>query len=850
MRVVRLSACVLLVLLCVGLSFAQQPVVHSLTNSSLSGLRLLLKEAPRAVVTNNVRLERQRSVVDRSTVFVVPTRHGDSILANPELDVYTGSITGAANAPLVMAYVHGTDSLITFVNGDQGVTTTLPKSCGVTDGSAPPMPPPPVLDPVVLAAKPLLQLDLAVETDVEFYKNTGKDVDKAKAYIAALYAVISSIYEEEIRVTIHLTYVKIWTDDPADPYLAKGDPFKLRDAIGPYWKNNNNTVKRDVFQALTASQWGGGGFGYYDGLCGKNGDFGYSVASVTGTNILPGFGFLYDTYICAHELGHNFNAIHTHDCYWAPPMDTCLTADGIGQGCLPASQKPLPNPGSIMSYCANTNLDAGLGYTLRMTFLPRVIALMRQTAEDAVCLKDPPSATVRLLSPRGQEEFNAGDTTSIRWRASSDVGQIDLAYSINRGASWESIATFVNADEERYLWTIPQVCSNTMLVRVAKSTDAGVADTSIRVFTVRQSTDPTGLVAWYPFNSNTNDSASCGYYPLQGSATYGPNRGGAGGRAATFSGSTTLVAPNFVGDFTTFSASYWFKTVDLTGVQTFLGQNWEEGPTFYTYLWEGSIGAAIYFIDNGAPFQVWGPKLPANTWYHIAITYDGSNAKIYINGGLVTTTPKTGTMAKNTSPLYVGGRKDAERVRGSLDDIRIYRRALTAAEVAAQYAELSVPPNAPQLIEPADATTVAIGPVSFRWSSTPKSTGYRVQVSTDASFSAVAAVIDDATLQAPTLQASALQPATKYYWRAMARNAAGWSGWSPTWSFTTGGVSDVHDVSVVEPIEREEIYDQLGHLVGNALQGSAATGALAQGVYYRVTYRGATSFIQPLIIVR
>jgi len=171
-----------------------------------------------------------------------------------------------------------------------------------------------------------------------------------------------------------------------------------------------------------------------------------------------------------------------------------------------------------------------------------------------------------------------------------------------------------------------------MLVRIVQSTNSSIADTSIRTFTITQLNDPNGLVAWYPFNAATNDSAPCGYYPLEGVATYGADRSNAAGRAVTFNGTTALVAKNFVADFTTFTAAFWFKVNDVNGVQTFLGQNWEEGPSFYTYLWQGTLGAAIYFQGEGVPFQIWANGCTPGLWYHVALVYNGSAAQIFVNG--------------------------------------------------------------------------------------------------------------------------------------------------------------------------------------------------------------------------
>ncbi|TXK46755.1 T9SS type A sorting domain-containing protein [Pontibacter qinzhouensis] len=74
-----------------------------------------------------------------------------------------------------------------------------------------------------------------------------------------------------------------------------------------------------------------------------------------------------------------------------------------------------------------------------------------------------------------------------------------------------------------------------------------------------------------------------------------------------------------------------------------------------------------------------------NTWMHIAGTYDGSVLRIYINGVENGSKTVTGSPAikSNTQPLALGAQADGVyKLRGSLDDARIYSAALSAAEIS------------------------------------------------------------------------------------------------------------------------------------------------------------------------
>jgi Concanavalin A-like lectin/glucanases superfamily len=79
--------------------------------------------------------------------------------------------------------------------------------------------------------------------------------------------------------------------------------------------------------------------------------------------------------------------------------------------------------------------------------------------------------------------------------------------------------------------------------------------------------------------------------------------------------------------------------------------------------------------------------LPANTWVHVAGTYDGKTLRIFINGAQNATMAVTGTTCANTEPLGIGAKnRTATGVveayfDGRIDDLRVYNRALTAAEI-------------------------------------------------------------------------------------------------------------------------------------------------------------------------
>jgi hypothetical protein len=77
----------------------------------------------------------------------------------------------------------------------------------------------------------------------------------------------------------------------------------------------------------------------------------------------------------------------------------------------------------------------------------------------------------------------------------------------------------------------------------------------------------------------------------------------------------------------------------------------------------------------------------ANTWYHICMTYDGTNASFYLNGSFLST-QTIGTNGINNGVSLLGSYTSSalsETFNGTIGSARIYNRALTATEVLQNY---------------------------------------------------------------------------------------------------------------------------------------------------------------------
>jgi hypothetical protein len=96
--------------------------------------------------------------------------------------------------------------------------------------------------------------------------------------------------------------------------------------------------------------------------------------------------------------------------------------------------------------------------------------------------------------------------------------------------------------------------------------------------------------------------------------------------------------------------------------------------------------------------HVTSPKaLEPNVWTHLALTYDGSHMRLYVDGELVGTKSLPGISLASEGPLQIGCDEAFEETfRGRIDEVRLYQRALEAGEVAGDRATpLQTPPTHP-----------------------------------------------------------------------------------------------------------------------------------------------------------
>jgi hypothetical protein len=236
-------------------------------------------------------------------------------------------------------------------------------------------------------------------------------------------------------------------------------------------------------------------------------------------------------------------------------------------------------------------------------------------------------------------------------------------------------------------------------VRVTVSAADGSSDT------VTLPATPAGLVSWWSAEGSTTaalDVADNNPGTLNGGVTFVPGRTG---QAFSFDGNpdrgSYVEVPDAANlDSTTGTWSFWLKTTQTSGFVGLVGKN--DGPG-------GSLNGITMQMDQGfARVEVKGPgptlllnptnvHLNDGQWHQMTLTFvSGGQAVLYIDGqSAATGTAPTFTFGAN-DPLRFGVMTDGfwTPYNGLLDDVQVYNRALSAAEVHSTFTAAPVLPPA------------------------------------------------------------------------------------------------------------------------------------------------------------
>nr|WP_314494385.1 LamG-like jellyroll fold domain-containing protein [uncultured Chryseobacterium sp.] len=199
-----------------------------------------------------------------------------------------------------------------------------------------------------------------------------------------------------------------------------------------------------------------------------------------------------------------------------------------------------------------------------------------------------------------------------------------------------------------------------------------------------------GLVAWWSFTGNANDSSGNSNNLTVNGATLTADRNGAANSAYAFNGSTghltkSSLSYNFA-QSGTYSISFWMKkTGNTEGVAMMSGSN-----TSGNFIWllQCDTTKTIFGTNKQGESWTWanGPNYSTTAWEHFTAVYNAQTMQLYKNGVLTATTANTYTNSTSAAmPFYIGRAIGGGNIAASIDDVGIWSRVLTTAEINQLY---------------------------------------------------------------------------------------------------------------------------------------------------------------------
>jgi fibronectin type 3 domain-containing protein len=231
------------------------------------------------------------------------------------------------------------------------------------------------------------------------------------------------------------------------------------------------------------------------------------------------------------------------------------------------------------------------------------------------------------------------------------------------------------------------------------------------------------VIASYSFEGNANDGAGTRHGTLKGTVLPGYAAGFGGGQAISLNGTDQYVQlpvnSGLSRDVTLAAWVYWNG-----------GNNWQRvfdfGSEIEKYMMltvKGSTGKITFQMTTSratdGTITLTGPAMPTATWTHLAVTFNGETATLYVNG-----LPVASGSSSRLSPMfsqtfcYLGRSmwNNDPYFNGRIDDFRIHNHALSGSDVyglwgqSANHApEFSADPIAlPSATEDADYGALAL----------------------------------------------------------------------------------------------------------------------------------------------
>jgi hypothetical protein len=299
----------------------------------------------------------------------------------------------------------------------------------------------------------------------------------------------------------------------------------------------------------------------------------------------------------------------------------------------------------------------------------------------ATTTSDTENPTVSLTSPASGSTVSG--TVTLSANATDNSGVTGVTFLVDGVAVGSEDA----AAPYSLSWNSASVANGQHTIAARARDGAGNTATSASVNITVNNTGPAGLVAAYGFNEGSGSVAASSAGSNNGSvinATW--TTVGRYGNALSFDGAgdRVSIADANVLDLTAgLTLEAWVRPNNLNGWTTVILKEAGSTLSYSLYGSDNTNRPPAGYVQVGGDQAVTGPSnLALGTWSHLAVTYDGSIMRLYVNGTQVATRSLSGSITTSTGALSIGGNNVwGEWFNGLIDEIRIYNRALTTTEI-------------------------------------------------------------------------------------------------------------------------------------------------------------------------
>ncbi|MGD0261571.1 MAG: immunoglobulin domain-containing protein [Verrucomicrobiota bacterium] len=235
-----------------------------------------------------------------------------------------------------------------------------------------------------------------------------------------------------------------------------------------------------------------------------------------------------------------------------------------------------------------------------------------------------------------------------------------------------------------------------------------------------------GLVAYYPFNANANDATGNGNNGTNYGAAIAPDRFGNANSAYAFDGASSYIdfgSPSDLAFASNFTLTAWCLFSGGADNPRILSYGQDIG---YELLTVGTGTSRSFQLDCGSQYFDTPVNYTQNVWYSVVAVVQNGTGYIYVSGVLVASSPVSTPSYPYDFQIGENAQNNTDYWGGSIDEVRLYNRALSSDEVAQLYAyeaDIPVITSQPQGSIVSQGSTVSFGvvataqnPLTYQWS--------------------------------------------------------------------------------------------------------------------------------------